>query len=62
MEFDDTWYFPLTKVMRYGKIFEVRYIFVKMYWENQYILTGIYQYIFDKYQTVESWKKSKIPI
>ena len=32
--------------MRIGKSFELRYIFVKIYRENRYILTGTFRYIF----------------
>ena len=35
-----------TKAMRSGNSFELWYIFVKMYRENRYILTGTFRYIF----------------
>ena len=40
--------------MHSGKSFKLWYIFVKMYWENRYILTSVYWYIFDMYQSAKN--------
>ena len=34
------------RAMRFYNSFELRYIFVKMYRENRYIVTGTFRYIF----------------
>ena len=44
-----------TKAMGSGNSFKLRYILVKMYRKNQYILTGTFGYIFGKSQKAESW-------